>query len=295
MQKKCHFQYVKVQDGMSVRVKHRYDHSVTFDWHHHPIYELTLSLNSHGWRFIGDHIAHFHAHDLVLVPPDMPHTWASKLPVDTTRSPLTVVIWFTREWALRMAETCPEYAGIQRLINKSNTGLSFPASAATSVESRLPELLSDSPRKRLHAVLDTLCELAEARTVKLATELNSKPKSTRESERLSRVLEMLHQRYTEPIRVEDVCSVANLSIRSLHRLLTRYLSEGFSDYVSKLRIGRASMLLLETDKPIGLIAEESGFSNLSNFNRQFRQARNMTPKDFRSFVTTHGRVPPSFS
>jgi hypothetical protein len=51
------------------------------------------------------------------------------------------------------------------------------------------------------------------------------------------------------------------------------------------------MLLVETDYPISMVAAETGFLNLSNFNRQFRDARQMTPKEFRRFVVKYGRMP----
>jgi Helix-turn-helix domain len=51
------------------------------------------------------------------------------------------------------------------------------------------------------------------------------------------------------------------------------------------------MLLVETDYHISMVAAETGFSNLSNFNRQFRNARHMTPKEFRRFVVKYGRLP----
>ena len=63
-----------------------------------------------------------------------------------------------------------------------------------------------------------------------------------------------------------------------------------SDYLGRLRIGRACMWLVETDRPISVIAAEAGFSNLSNFNRQFRSARQMTPKEFRGYYVKHGRM-----
>jgi AraC-like DNA-binding protein len=53
------------------------------------------------------------------------------------------------------------------------------------------------------------------------------------------------------------------------------------------------MLLVETDRPISVIASETGFSNLSNFNRRFLEARGMTPRDFRRFVVKYGRMPDS--
>jgi AraC-type DNA-binding domain-containing proteins len=48
-----------------------------------------------------------------------------------------------------------------------------------------------------------------------------------------------------------------------------------------LRLSYACKLLRETDKTIAEIAYDCGFSNLANFNRQFRWKYRMTPKDYR--------------
>jgi transcriptional regulator GlxA family with amidase domain len=102
---------------------------------------------------------------------------------------------------------------------------------------------------------------------------------------------VLHKRFAERIRVQDLCAVGNMSERSLHRLFVRHLGENLSDYLGRLRIGRACMWLVETGRPISIIASDAGFSNLSNFNRRFRTARHMTPKEFRRYYVKHGRMP----
>jgi len=159
------------------------------------------------------------------------------------------------------------------------------------MESRLSGLLSGSSRERLRTALDVLTELAEEEAVALATTQKSTPGTSDESGQLSRILELLHKRFPEPIRVQDVCRVGNLSERSLHRLFMRHLGENLTDYLGRLRIGRACMWLVETDRPISLIAADAGFSNLSNFNRRFRAARHMSPREFRSYYAKHGRMP----
>lgn len=288
---KCQFEHVTFPKGCSIRIFHRQIPSIPFEWHHHPVYELTLTLNSRGWRFIGDHIGRYEAQDLVMVPADMPHTWASTSAIDESLPHTALVVWFTREWALGAAESCPELLSLRKLVNRAGTGLSFPGPAGARMEARLSQLLADKPLKRLHAVQELLCELAETEAAALATQVASRPDSWSESAQLARVLDQLHKRYSEPIRIEELCSVANLSARSLHRLFMRHLGENVSDYLGRLRIGRACMLLVETDRPINVIAAETGFSNLSNFNRRFREARQMTPKEFRRFVVKTGRMP----
>jgi AraC-like DNA-binding protein len=290
---KSQFEHITFPKGCSIRIYHRRVPAIPFEWHYHPEYELTLTLNSRGWRFIADHIGPYESQDLVLVPSDMPHTWASTSALDESRPHVALVVWFTRAWALQLADLCPEFSGLRRLLKRAAPALAFLQPAGSRMEARLPELLSDSPRQRLQTALETLSELADAEATPLATRITVRPEASIDSEQLTRVLNLLHKRFAEPIRVEDLCSVGNLSPRSLHRLFMRHVGENVSDYLGRLRIGRACMLLVETDRPIGVIASEAGFSNLSNFNRRFLEARGITPREFRLFVVQYGRMPDS--
>jgi hypothetical protein len=79
---KPQFEHVAIPKGCSIRVFHRQIAEIPFEWHYHPEYELTLTLNSRGLRFIGDHIGAYESGDLVLVSTEMPHTWASTNAID---------------------------------------------------------------------------------------------------------------------------------------------------------------------------------------------------------------------
>ncbi len=288
---KPQFEHVAIPKGCSVRVLHRRIAEIPFEWHHHPEYELTFTLNSRGFRFIGDHIGAYESGDLVLVPTEMPHTWASTSAVDESKPHTAVVVWFAGDWALRLADVCPEYSGLRKLLTRATTGLSFASPAGKKMEPYMSGLLSASPRERVRAAIELLAELAESEAVPLATPQKAARMTQDESTQLNRILDVLHKRFAEPLRLRDLCAIGNMSERTLHRLFVRHLGENVTDYLSRLRIGRACMWLVETDRPISVIANDAGFSNLSNFNRRFRTARQMTPKEFRRHYVKHGRLP----
>ncbi len=330
---KPQYERVTIPDGCSIRVYHRQLAQIPFEWHHHPEYELTLTMNSRGRRFIGDHIADYSGDDLVLVPPDMPHTWASTEPIDARSPQVAIVVWFSGDWARRLADCCPEFASLRTLLRRGAPGLRFSSEAAALMRERMAALLDSSPRVRLGAVLDVLAQLAQADADPLASPAVhrnatkdrgvSAPRSVRsaglshvaepaqaaaarrqtvgalaapggsasEAERLNRVLDLLDRRFHEPLRVAELCEVANLSERSLHRYFVRHVGESVGRYLSRLRIGYATRQLTDTTWPIALIAARAGFPNLANFNRQFLSARGMTPGAYRRFFETHGRAP----
>lgn len=288
---KPQFEHVTIPSGCSIRVLNRRVSAIPFEWHHHPQCELTLTLNSRGWRFVADHIGKYDSHDLVIVPPEMPHTWASTATIDNSNPHVAIVVWFNEVWASQLADTCPEYSSLRKLRRRAANGLSFPSPAGQMMESRLPGLLSESAGERLHTALGVLVELAEIEAVPLATPQNATRISDDHEAQLNRILNLLHERFAEPIPLQDLCAAGNISERSLHRLFMRHTGESVTGYLCRLRIGRACMWLVETDEPISVIATNAGFANLSNFNRRFRATRHMSPKELRQYYINHGSMP----
>jgi AraC-like DNA-binding protein len=293
---KPQFERVTFPKGCSLRVYNRRVPEIPFEWHHHPEFELTLTLNSRGWRFVGDHIGQYEAPDLVLVPPDMPHTWASTEALEKSELHTAIVIWFSREWALRLAELCPEYSAVRRLLQNASTGLSFTSETAAEMIGHLPHLLSEAPQVRLHSALDLLVSIAGEQATNLAKNAMTVPLSSDgEPAQLTRMLNHLHKQFQEPVSIQGLCKVGNISERSLHRLFVKHTGGSASEYLCKLRIGRACMRLAETDLPIGMIAFEVGLSNLANFNRQFRRVRGVTPSSYRKSFQRRGDLGETFS
>ena len=57
-----------------------------------------------------------------------------------------------------------------------------------------------------------------------------------------------------------------------------------ADYLNRLRIQYAAQLLEKTDDPIGLIIEQSGFTNRTTFARLFAAYYSMTPSEYRKIA-----------
>jgi AraC-like DNA-binding protein len=98
----------------------------------------------------------------------------------------------------------------------------------------------------------------------------------------------LYKHYREQNAVAQLGRIAALSRSSLHRLFRQQTGMTTSGYVTQLRIGNACALLLNTEKPIFLIADQVGYRNLANFNRQFKETKGQTPRQFRAAFNSRG-------
>lgn len=279
------YEHVEFGDDCSVRVYHRRLPRIPFEWHHHPEYELTLTLNSQGKRYIGDSIADYVDDDLVLVPPNLPHTWASNRSIDAASPQVAIVIWFGGDWARRLADICPEYAPLRNLLRRAACGLAFGREVAAAMRVQVDKLLSSTPRERLAAALNVLCMLAEAPGDPLASPTafsdRAEGPSGHEPERINRVLSMIDLRFAEPLRLSDLCDAANVSERSLARYFEQHIGESVGRYVARVRIGHACRMLAHTSTPVSVVAARSGFPNVANFNRQFKALKGLTPAAYR--------------
>lgn len=65
------------------------------------------------------------------------------------------------------------------------------------------------------------------------------------------------------------------------RLLKNHFGLSFSDYLLKLRIGKAQQMLRETDLSLAEIAEQTGYTAYLTFKRAFIRHTGMLPKDYR--------------
>ena len=84
------------------------------------------------------------------------------------------------------------------------------------------------------------------------------------------------------ISVADIAATVDFSESHFMRYFKETMGTSFVDYLRDYRLTMASRLLTTSDSAILDIASETGFDNLSYFNRVFKKKYGMTPRQFRS-------------
>lgn len=267
-------------DASWSRLDRRLDEAIPFEWHHHPEFELTLTRNSRGQRFIGDHVGSYDDGDLVLIGPNLPHTWASREKIRAGQPHVALVFWFGRDWMERLTGEAVELRPIRRLVDRAAAGLAFGPELGLTLAADFEAIYARPPAQRLFGLLDILLRVAEAGGQPLSTTAPTQAEAGRE--RIDRVLQHLHRSYQQPLPMEELAEIAALSVSGLHRLFRRHTQSTVSDYLIGLRIGEACSRLSGTSQPIQHIAAEVGYASLANFNRQFRRLRGLSPRAYRA-------------
>ena len=85
----------------------------------------------------------------------------------------------------------------------------------------------------------------------------------------------------EPICVGDVVAKVMVSRRRLEMRFKDLVGSTLQDEIWRAHVDRARHLLLESDKPMWKIAEESGFLSETVFCVMFKRTTGMTPSAYR--------------
>lgn len=102
-------------------------------------------------------------------------------------------------------------------------------------------------------------------------------------QKFNTVLNYIDAHYREELSLDDVASFSGFSKYHFTRLFKQYTESTFYDYLSFKRIKAAETLLAQPNLSITEIALSTGFSSISTFNRIFKQQKNCTPSEYRSF------------
>lgn len=248
-----------------------------FKWHYHPEYELTLITKGTGKRLVGDSYESFEAGDLVLLGPDLPHTWSSDKIKNQQVS--AVVIQFSEDFIQRFL-TLHEFDKVSSLLESSDRGLLFPG--AEKLQSQLEALTKLSGVEKITSLLEIFQKLTALKCEKLSSEYFNAIKGEETENRINKVCQYIQQHAAEDITLEQVAELIHLSRSAFSKFFKRATGKTFSDYVNDIRIGKACYLLTESDKAINEIAYETGFDSLTYFNRVFLKKKHITPRQFRA-------------
>lgn len=98
---------------------------------------------------------------------------------------------------------------------------------------------------------------------------------------IAKIVQRLHEHLHEPFKLEELAASINYSVPYFSSMFKKTTGESFVQYVNKLRLEKAKLLLLTTDRKTFEIAEEIGFENYRSFNRLFKREIGLTPSDYR--------------
>jgi AraC-like DNA-binding protein len=276
--------FEKVATGASsFLVFERRDPSFPFHWHYHPEFELTLIVDSFGQRLVGDSIQEYGPGDLVLLGPNLPHSWRSFPNGFESSHHRAVVAQFREDCFGERFFHAPELHDVAIMLAKAARGLSFGSTViGKRVASCFAELSAVSPARQLVTLLSVLVDLAGEKHSSTLSSGGPHPlPRLMASRRIDAICEYFETHYCQEVDFAALSTRLNIDQASLCRLFKRATGRTMTEYVNEIRVAAAAQLLVNTDESLIDICFQVGFGNYSHFSRQFKRLKGCNPQSLR--------------
>jgi len=252
-------------------------------FHHHPELQITLIEKSHGTLLIGNSISTFEEGDLFIIGANVPHSFRNheSFYTDQELSAKSISIFFNeRSLGLEFFKL-PELRKVYALLKEADKGIQIKGEARAFVQSIINEMLTKQGLPRLLNLLQILDHLSTSEEVTFLSSIHfSIQPETLESKKLEAIFQFVLDHHDRPIKLEEVAKIANLSVSAFCRFFKARTRKTFSRFVNEFRISVACKELLAGEHSISEICYRVGFTNLSNFNRQFKEIVGYAPSRY---------------
>ena len=253
-------------------------------WEVHPEHELILVLRGHGYRIVGDNVASVGPGDMVFVAAGLPHLWHEER-AKGAQAGEALVIQFAEGFLGEGLLKLPALEPVRRFLRNAERGLQIMGPTCKRIRLLMKKMDRSKGLDRIVQFLQVLNCLADSKDCHpIASPDFVANRQLYDQERMDRVFQFLTSHLERDIRLREAAKLANLSDSAFSRFFRGHTGKTFPQFVNELRIGRACRLLTEGEKNITEVAFECGFSNLSNFNRQFHRLKGVSPREFRCQV-----------
>lgn len=95
----------------------------------------------------------------------------------------------------------------------------------------------------------------------------------------------IQKHFSQPITLEEVSDATGFSVNYFSTLFKKETGEGFSKYLTRVRMEEARSLLRETRLSVAEICKQVGYVDIKHFTHTFKAATGLTPGEFRKLYS----------
>lgn len=255
-------------------------HSVNMEFpHFHIFYEMMILLSPKAYHFIEGKRYDLIANDIVLLPPSILHQ-SEYLPGPPSDR---IIIGFMFPKQLTYS------AGYQEILSVFNSAcpvLRFHGEEQNQLFQKLNDIVHISQNVRNTHVRDLMIHNKFTEFLFLLYSLKDQNHYTPNiesgiKEKIYTITNYIHTHYSEDISLASLADTFYISSYYLSHQFKEITGYTVVQYIQQTRVKNAQYLLLNSDMKITQIAESTGFSSFSQFNRVFRKFCSMSPSDYK--------------
>lgn len=247
--------------------------------HQHEEIQISYIEKGEGAVFAGDTISQYHEGDILVIGSNLPHVFRSD--VQENEVSIMRTLFFTFNSFGKDFFELPTFKNIHPILESSKNGF-VVRNAPKKVVKYFKKLKNADSYSRFILFLDILKWLSTSESTPLSNYLYQKKITDNEGKKMQIVFDYVMTNYHQNITLDEIASIASMTKNAFCRYFKVRTNKSFFQFLIEVRIERAAKLLSSTSELSVLeIAESCGFNNISNFNRKFKELKQLSPLQYR--------------
>jgi len=256
---------------------HLYNHL-----HQHPEIQLTVIKESNGTLIAGDYVGPFHSGDVFVIGGNQPHVFRNDEKFFKKKSRAVAITIFFDETTLgEKFWQLEEMKSLEQFLKNSSGGFRITGKKKKFLAEKILLIVNADGIDRLIIFLEILKALGSRKEMQpLSKPVIQRNIKSYDGNRLNKIIEFTFKEFQRPITLKEVSTLANLTPEAFCKYFKTRTRKTYVNFLNEIRINHSCRLLTE-DRTISDICYDSGFTNLSNFNRIFKKIRQLSPGEWR--------------
>jgi len=247
--------------------------------HQHEEIQLSIILKGEGDLVVGDKVGRFEENDIFLIGSNVSHLFRSDKTLNVQSHMLT--LFFTRESFGADFFQIEETKVLRKLIDSKVGGWRIRSNKAR-IKGEFLRLAGETKLGRLIVFLEIMNLISKSRREQLSETYLARKINEDQGVRMSAIMNLVMNNFQREISLSEVAEVANMTENAFCRFFKLSANKTFVQFLNEVRLEHACNLLQKNrDLSVVEVAAVSGFNNISNFNRQFKAYKKMTPSSYR--------------
>lgn len=247
--------------------------------HQHEEIQISFIEKGAGSIFAADTISEYHEGDVLVIGSNLPHVFRSDVKENETS--IMRSLFFTFNSFGKDFFDLPIFKTIHPFLEDSKNGFIIH-NAPKRVVKNFKKLSTSDEYTRFILFLEIVQWLATSDNEPLSNYLYNKKITDNEGKRMQNVFEYVMNNFHKNITLDEIASIASMTKNAFCRYFKVRTNKSFFQFLIEVRIERAAKLL-STNAELSVleVAELCGFNNISNFNRKFKELKQLTPLQYK--------------
>lgn len=245
-------------------------------------WELSHVMIGKGTRIIGDTIEPFSQGEVILIPPDIPHSWSYDESISNENGEIeNITIVFSDRLLNYLAMAFPELETVISEIQSNKAAISFSGDTLKQLQKKMISMIRETKIEQIASLVKIFALIASQENSDI---VGHPVVDDKQNKRLQQIYWYVMNHFQQDITLEEISKFVDMEKTSFCSFFKKMTGKTFFTYLTEYRIESSCQMLMKTDKSITDVCFASGFRDIPHYNRVFKKLKKVTPSVYRKSI-----------